>query len=400
LLGYNFGAVFCPDANLFCTISLTEFSVLEDRPAMKHILYVLPYMNLGGTEKQAFSLMNNLQQQYHISLLAPDGLGAKPFREAGFLYAEFPRLEQNFLAGIRQFYRSLLAIQRQKSIDVIHVHGAHELILLVKLFLPKVPVIFTVHGYHGRQSPVGYRLAAVFCNLFAHQVITVSQSELQLLAAHYLNVKKTTLVYNGVVENKPDIARIAQLAEQFALNSTTQMIIGTAARLSEAKGLRYLILAVAQLIDRHPEIRLVIAGEGELEAELRQLVLDLNVSRHVVFAGYVADLQNLLYLMQIFVLPSIQEPFGLVCAEAMSLGKPIIGTNVGGIPEQVVHGVTGFIVPPADPMALADNIDRLLSNPALLASCGQSGYERYQEKFALAGMLRDTVDVYEKVLLE
>jgi L-malate glycosyltransferase len=367
---------------------------------MKHLLYVLPYMNLGGTEKQAFSLMNNLQQQYHISLLAPDGPGAEPFRQVGFPYAEFPRLEQNFLVGISQFRRSLLAVHRQKPIDIIHVHGAHELILLVRLFLPRVPVIFTVHGYHGRQSHVGYRLAAVFCNWFANWVIAVSQSELQLLAAHHLKVKKTTLIYNGVVENKPDIARIAQLAEQFAINSTTHITIGTAARLSEAKGLRYLIMAVAQLIDRHPEIKLIIAGEGELEAELRQLVLDLKVSQHVVFAGYVADLQNLLYLMKIFVLPSIQEPFGLVCAEAMSLGKPIVGTNVGGIPEQVVHGVTGFIVPPGDPMALANSIDRLLTNPSLLASCGQKGYERYQEKFALAGMLHDTVDVYKKVLLE
>lgn len=357
-------------------------------------------MNLGGTEKQTFSLMNNLQQQYHISLLAPDGLGAKPFREAGFPYAEFPRLEQGFLVGIRQFRRSLLAIHHQQLIDVIHVHGAHELILLVKLFLPRVPVIFTVHGYHGSQSSVGYRLASIFCNWFANQVIAVSKSELQLLETHHLQVKKTNLIYNGVVENKPDVIRIAQLAEQFALNSTTQITIGTAARLSEAKGLRYLILAVAQLVDRHPEIRLVIAGEGELEAELRQLVLDLKLSQHVVFAGYVADLQNLLSLMQIFVLPSIQEPFGLVCAEAMSLGKPIIGTNVGGIPEQVVHEVTGFIVPPGDPMALADSIDQLISDPALLATYGRKGYERYQEKFALAGMLRDTVNVYEKVLLE
>jgi L-malate glycosyltransferase len=363
---------------------------------MKHILYVLPYMNLGGTEKQAFSLMSNLQQQYHISLLAPDGLGAKPFRDAGFLYAKFSRLEQNWWTGIRQFRRSLLAIHHQRLIDAIHVHGAHELILLVKLFLPRVPVIFTVHGYHGRQSPIGYRLAAIFCNLFAHQVITVSQSELQLLQAHHFNTKKTTLIYNGVVENQPDALRVAQLTAQFATKAT----IGTAARLSEAKGLRYLILAVAQLIDRHPEIRLVIAGEGELETELRQLVADLEITQHVVFAGYVADLHNLLALMQIFVLPSLQEPFGLVCAEAMSLGKPIVGTDVGGIPEQVVHGVNGLIVPPGDPTALAESIDRLLSNPPLLAACGQKGYERYQEKFAVAGMLHHTVEVYEKVLLE
>jgi L-malate glycosyltransferase len=365
---------------------------------MKHILYVLPYMNLGGTEKQAFSLMNNLQQRYQISLLAPDGLGAKPFRDAGFSYYEFPRLEQNLVGGLWKFRHSLLAIQRQRSIDAIHIHGAHELILLVRLFLPGVPVIFTVHGYHGRQSPVSYRLSAVFCNWFANQVIAVSQSELALLAEHHLKVHKTTLIYNGVAETQPDLVRIDELAKQFAISLTdNEIAIGTAARLSEAKGLKYLILAVAQLIDRHPNIKLIIAGEGELEKDLRQLVIDLGLGKHVVFAGYVADLQNLLSLMQIFVLPSLQEPFGLVCAEAMSLGKPIVGTDVGGIPEQVVHGLTGFTVPPADPQALAKSIDSLISDPLLSATFGQRGYERYQEKFALSGMLRDTVDVYEKV---
>jgi L-malate glycosyltransferase len=184
---------------------------------MKHILYVLPYMNLGGTEKQAFSLMNNLQQRYHISLLAPDGLGAEPFRDAGFTYYKFPRLEQNLLGGLWEFRQSLLAIHRQRSIDSIHVHGAHELILLVKLFLPEVPVIFTVHGYHGRQSPIGYRLAAIFCNWLAAQVIVVSQSELEMLGNHHLEINKTTLIYNGVAETQPNLSRVAQFSEQFAL---------------------------------------------------------------------------------------------------------------------------------------------------------------------------------------
>jgi L-malate glycosyltransferase len=376
----------------------TEFSVLEDRLAMKHILYVLPYMNLGGTEKQAFSLMNNLQQRYHISLLAPDGLGAKPFLQAGFEYHKFPRLEQNLIGGLWQFRQSLLAIHHRRSIDSIHVHGAHELILLIKLFLPGVPVIFTVHGYHGEQSCVSYRLAAIFCNWFANQVIVVSQSELEMLGAHHLQAHKTTLIYSGVAEPKIDLVQVEMLAKKFGLGLANQVAIGTAARLSEAKGLKYLILAVAQLVDRYPQLKLVIAGEGELEAELRQIVSDLDIAKHVVFAGYVADLPNLLCLMQIFVLPSLQEPFGLVCTEAMSMSKPIVGTNIGGIPEQVIHGVTGFTVPAKDPAALAASIDRLLSNPTLLTDFGHQGYKRYQEKFALPGMLRDTTDVYEEAM--
>jgi L-malate glycosyltransferase len=73
---------------------------------LKHILYVLPYLELGGTKKHAFSLMNSLQQHYHVSLLAPDSLGAAPFDKAGFVYHVFPRLEQNLWAGLRQFRQS------------------------------------------------------------------------------------------------------------------------------------------------------------------------------------------------------------------------------------------------------------------------------------------------------
>jgi L-malate glycosyltransferase len=365
---------------------------------MKHILYVLPYMNLGGTEKQAFSLMDNLQQHYHISLLAPDGSGAAPFRQAGFHYYEFERLDQSLVAGLWQFRQSLLAIHRDRPIDLVHVHGAHELMGLVRILLPRVPIVFTVHGYHGSSSALSYRLAAIFGNLLADQVIVVSRSELKTLSEYHLQTDKTTLVYNGVAEPKIDRARTKQLSQQFGLDSPEQVVIGTAARLSEAKGLEYLIAAMPQLIKQHPHIKLVIAGDGELKDSLQQMVQNLYIENHVVFAGYVRDVHNLIYSFDIFVLPSLQEALPLASAEAMSMGKPIVGTNIGGIPEQVVDGKTGFIVPPKDPQALAVSIDRLIANPTMLADFGRQGYEYYQGKFALPKMLKDTINVYEKWL--
>jgi L-malate glycosyltransferase len=366
---------------------------------MKHILYVLPYMELGGTEKHAFSLMSNLRQHYHVSLLAPDGLGASPFRQAGFAYQEFSRLEQNLAGGMWRLRRSLLTLHRQCPIDLIHIHGAHELTWLVKMFLPEVPVVFTVHGYHGAQSGLSYRLAAIFGNLFADQVIVVSRSELKIMGEYKLQASKTTLIYNGVAEPILDENRLAQLAEQFALGSNNnQIVIGTVARLTIAKGLEYLILAMAKLVDRYPHLKLIIAGDGELKDSLQQLVQDLGISNHVMLVGYIQDVQNLIYSFDIFVLPALQEPFGLVCAEAMSMGKPIIGTAVGGIPEQVIDGETGFIVLPKDVPALVESIDRLISDPAMLEDFGRQAYARYQEKFALATMLSDTAAVYEKVM--
>jgi L-malate glycosyltransferase len=355
-------------------------------------------MNLGGTEKQAFSLMNSLQQHYQISLLAPDGLGSNPFRQAGFDYYEFPRLEKNLIGGLWQFRQALLKIHRQRAIDLIHVHAAHELTLLAKLILPNIPIIFTVHGYHGRQSGLGYFLAATFGNLFADQIITVSLSEQQILAEDRLKTYKTNLIYNGVAEPKIDLQRAKHLAQQFTCDRPGQITIGTAARLSEAKGLEYLIVAISQLVDRHPHIKLIIAGDGELKESLRKMVSNLGINNNVVFAGYIQDVHNLMHSFDIFVLPSLQEALPLACAEAMSMSKPVVATAVGGLPEQVVDGKTGFIVPPRDPQALAISIDKLISNPALLADFGQQGYQHYLRNFALPTMLQDTVAVYEKAM--
>ncbi len=152
-------------------------------------------------------------------------------------------------------------------------------------------------------------------------------------------------------------------------------------------------------IDRHPYIKLVIAGDGELRDSLPQIAADLGISKHVIFAGYLQDVQNLMYCFDIFVLPSLQEALPLASAEAMSMGKAIVATNVGGMPEQVTDGQTGFIVPPQDSLALAAGIDRLISDPVLLADFGERSYSRYREKFALSGMLNNTVDVYEEVLI-
>ncbi len=367
---------------------------------MKHILYVLPYMNLGGTEKQAFSLMSSLQQHYHISLLAPAGEGAEPFIKADFAYTKFPRLDQDLLGGLGQFRQSLLDIHHQKPIDLIHVHAAHELMLLIKLVLPQIPIVFTVHGYHGEQKGISYFLSAIFSNLFANQVITVAQVESQIMRSNGLRLIKNNLVYNGVAIPTIDQSRSIKLAQQFVCGQPGQITLGTAARLSEAKGLVYLIQAVAQLIGQYPNIKLVIAGDGELKESLQQLVRSLGIDKQVVFAGYLQDVHDLIAYFDIFVLPSLHEALPLVSAEAMAMKKPIIGTNVGGIPEQVLDGVTGFIVPPKDPTSLSQSIDKLISDPELMTEFGKQGYHRYQEKFALAVMVQATVDIYEKVMAE
>jgi glycosyltransferase involved in cell wall biosynthesis len=367
----------------------------------KHILFILPYLNQGGTEKQALSLIEGLGDRYKISLLAPDGKGAAKFRKSPILQREFTRWDFNFFKGLPELMAGIKEIQKEQAIDLVHVHGAHELMLPVRWVLGKAPIIFTVHGYHGEGAKFSYQMSCWFSNWLATQVISVCEAEYNLLRELGLNEKKLHLIYNGVKEPILDAAKSMELAERFHLNPKTQIILGTAARLNEAKGLTYLLKAFAALSPSpsptgrgEQELRLVIAGNGELEASLKQEALDLGISDRVIFTGYLDDLPNLMQLFDIFVLPSLHEPFGLVCAEAMSQSKPVVVTGVGGLAEQVSDRQTGFIVMPRDPNGLAAKLAELIKDRELRDRFAKNGYARYCELFSIEIMLAKTSDLY------
>ncbi len=370
----------------------------------KHILFILPYLNQGGTEKQALSLIEGLGDRYKISLLAPDGKGAAKFRKLPILQREFTRWDFNFFKGLPELMAGIKEIQKEQAIDLVHVHGAHELMLPVRWVLGKVPIIFTVHGYHGEGAQFSYQTSCWFSNWLATQVISVCEAEYNLLRELGLDEKKLHLIYNGVKEPILDATKSMELAERFHLNPETQIILGTAARLNEAKGLTYLLQAFAALSPspsptEEQDLRLVIAGNGELEASLKQEALDLGISDRVIFTGYLDDLPNLMQLFDIFVLPSLQEACSLACAEAMSQAKPVVGTCVGGIAEQVSDLQTGFIVMPRDPNGLAAKLAELINDRELRDRFAQSGYVRYRELFSSEIMLAKTSDLYNFLIL-
>jgi L-malate glycosyltransferase len=365
---------------------------------LKHLVYILPYLNLGGTERQALSLITEYQQRYRVSLFAPTGKGLPPFLEQHLDYCEFTAWERNFFQGLRELIAGIKAAQTRQSIDLIHVHGAHELMIPVRLLFPNLPIVFTVHGYHGASADVSYRLACLFANLWATRVISVCQTEYDILVKFGMNPAKLAMIYNGVPTPTLDRSQVAALAAKFNLDPTTQTIIGTAARLSEAKGLTYLLQAFARVATDKPNLRLVIAGTGELEQPLKQLAQDLGIATQTIFVGYVNELPELMSLFNLFVLPSLQEACSLACAEAMAIQKAAIGTTIGGIVEQIADGKTGFLIPPKDVDTLAKKMQYLLDRPELVEEFASNGRQRYEELFTLDRMLIKTEELYSQLL--
>ncbi len=168
----------------------------------------------------------------------------------------------------------------------------------------------------------------------------------------------------------------------------------TVARLHAQKGHCYLLEAVARV----PEVRLICAGEGPEESRLREYARRLGVDDRVDFLGYRTDVPELLESCDLFVLPSLFEGLPISVLEAMAMGKPVIGTAVGGTLEVIRNGSTGLLVPPADSAALADAIRTLTADRALCWRLGAAGRARVRAEFSEEAVVHRTVALYEELL--
>jgi glycosyltransferase involved in cell wall biosynthesis len=178
-------------------------------------------------------------------------------------------------------------------------------------------------------------------------------------------------------------------------------IVGTVCRLVEPKkGLSVLLRAMAalQTDGNDPHCQLLIVGDGPARTSLEALSRQLGLSERTVFAGTRRDIPRILPLLDLFVLPSLYEGFGIAILEAMAAGKPVVATTVGGIPEFVVPGDTGLLVEPGKAAALAEAIGSLVRDPARATRMGMRGRARVLAGFQMSTVVRRHEQVYEACL--
>jgi glycosyltransferase involved in cell wall biosynthesis len=176
-------------------------------------------------------------------------------------------------------------------------------------------------------------------------------------------------------------------------------IVGNVAALVPHKGQRHFIEAARLVLPHLPDARFVIAGEGELRPALERQIKDHHLEKHVVLAGFRPDVLSLHKAFDVFVMSSVSEGLGTSLLDAMAASKPIVATTAGGIPEVVVDGETGFLVPPRDHEAMAEAIVRLLKDEGLRTRMGAAGRARAESRFSAERMVQDTLRVYQRVAL-
>jgi glycosyltransferase involved in cell wall biosynthesis len=290
---------------------------------------------------------------------------------------------------------------RRNGVGIIHTtdrpRDAFVSILLSRV--TRARAIVHVHvGYADWMSPLrkwSIRKAGV--------LVTVSEFVKESLVSSGHDARRIHAVLNGIdIDNWPmrtpnDVRRV-DVRREMGLSDDTPVIL-TVCRLFPSKGAADLIRAAAALVDEIPEVRLIVVG-GESQpgyrSELEKLASDLSVESNVIFAGWRSDVQRLMAAADVFAMPSIGEPFGLVYLEAMAIGLPVVALDSGGTAESVEHGVTGLLSPEGDPDALTANLKALLRSPELRMSMGRRGRESVEKYFTTERVARDMESIYER----
>lgn len=242
-----------------------------------------------------------------------------------------------------------------------------------------------------RKHDIAYQLMRGFPDA----VLAVSeQVRRHCIEVDRISPSRVATVYNGL-----DLANWEVLSKP--VRSGGEVVVTTVGNIRRVKGHDIFIRAAALITSQFPNVRFSIAGEvlePEYLKELQSLVSGLQLSDRFTFAGGITNLQEHLYGADIFVLPSRSEGFSNAIIEAMAASLPVIATDVGGNAEAVQDGVTGFVVPPENPEALAEAISRVLTNPVLAKRMSDAGRKLVFEKFTTSAMMNRITSVYATML--
>ena len=364
---------------------------------LKTILFLSTSSGPGGAERVISNLAASLDPQRYRAILCL-------FRP-GWLQ------ERSASRGIRTFiipthgmtdWRWALQFQRllqQERVNLIH---AHELDANVQgafvAALSGIPLVATVHGKNYFWEKLRRRLAYRWVSRKA-TMVAVSEDLKQFIVEKVgISSSLVKVLYNGV-DMLPQCtpAEVVECRKELGLPEDHQ-IVGVVGNLYPVKGHQYLIKAIPAVLKKCPNTSFVFAGRGQLESELKEQVRQFGVGERVFFLGLRQDIPRILAMLDVFVLPSLSEGLSMAILEAMVAGKPVVATQVGGNPELVLHGETGFLVPPRDSQALASSLVTLLTNRQQAAQFAEKGKCRAEGQFSLRTMVCTYQLLYDKCL--
>jgi len=361
-----------------------------------NILLISTHLNYGGITSYLVTLAKGLRQRGHkVIVTSSSGYALDLLKAYDIRYIDIPiHTKAEISPSVLASFLKLRHILKNENIQIIHAQTRVTQVLaawLARSF--NIPYVTTCHGFFKR------RLSRKLFSGWGSKVIAISEAvKVHLINDFKVKEEDIVLIYNGVDVNSSLSSNAGYAIKQEIGLRGLGPIIGIIGRLSEVKGHHYLILAFSQILKQIPQAELLIVGEGKTKKDLVRLVQDLKIEKNVFFVPSVSNTQRILSIMDVFVMPSIQEGLGLSIMEAMAEGVPVVASDVGGISNLIEHDTRGLLVKPKDAQGLVLAILVLLKDKKKAEDISLKGRQFIKENFSLDSMLEKTEGVYRECI--
>ncbi len=298
------------------------------------------------------------------------------------------------------------AMRRQRP-HIVHTHTAKAGFLgRVAARLARVPIVVhtyhghVLHGYYGRLTTSVLRTMERALGRVTDRVIAVSQqTQRELLAYGVASGPKITVIPLGL--NLDPYLGCAPLRDEFRSEvgmADGAPLVGIVGRLFQIKNHRLFLQAAARVAVQQPEARFAVVGDGILRSEMERHTQELGIAERVVFTGWRRDLDRIYAGLDVLVVSSDNEGTPASTIEAMASGCPVVATRVGGMPELIVEGENGYLVPPRDPELMASALLRIIDDPATAFRMGQEARDMAVSRYSVERLVADTEALYQELL--
>ncbi len=372
-------------------------SIMAKRKAMTSSLHINDQSTWRGGEQQVYYLLKGLNERglraelvaQPASALAEragaNGIKVHPIRMHG---------EADLFAA-----RRIARLIAKERFDIVHMHTSHAHALgCLACAFNRTPLCIVSRRVDFAINRKPFGVPALKYRWRVNHYIAISKAVKNVLAAGGVDEKKISVVNSGVERKAgPDSRAEARRSLDVAPDAK---LVGNVGALVGHKGQRFLVEAAPLVVREMPSTKFVIVGEGELMGLLRDRASQLGVDNAIIFAGFQPDVHRYISAFDVFVAPSVMEGLNTSILDAMMLGRPVVATTAGGIPEIIEHEKTGLLVPPANPEALAAAIVELLKDPEKAERLARAGQERVVEEFSAERMVEGTIAVYERLMQE
>jgi glycosyltransferase involved in cell wall biosynthesis/ubiquinone/menaquinone biosynthesis C-methylase UbiE len=356
--------------------------------------------NWGGAESNLLSVARCIdKERYNVEIgCLVDGRVARRFRYSGLPVTVIDMKNKWDIMAIAR----LIGLLKGKEIDVIHTSlYPSNTFGRIAAILARTPITVVWEQAMAQffKTPRNVWVDRIL-NKFTDAIIVPSQAVRQsIVEVEKIGETKIHVVYNCV---EPSALHPASndLNKKLELGLRPEdRVLPYIANLGSHKGHKYFLPAIKEVVRRLPEVKFLFVGEGPLRKEIEKDIERLGLKKNVYLFGFRRDVDELLSIAEFYVHPTLTEALGVALLEAMTMGKAVVASKVDGIPEVVIEGETGLLVPPRDPEALSNAIVELLERPSRAKEMGQKGRERALNLFGAKRAARELEEIYEPFIL-